>query len=163
MHWLLGYGVLEPEFSGMKHQPLVLLSCAIKLVTNDGTPQPVRMGTMDAQLVGAPSLRPQRHHAIRQEFVVGNGPLAMFRVDQLAGAVHGVRPQGQRDTALRQNRSILNTLSIQRIWFFQDCQVLFLYLVLHELLLQVMVNLLCLGHDKQSAGTHIEPVGHNAT
>jgi hypothetical protein len=45
----------EPYLCSMKHQPLAL--GAIKLVPHNGTPQAVRMSTMNAQLVSAPCLR----------------------------------------------------------------------------------------------------------
>jgi hypothetical protein len=84
----------KPDFCGMKHQTLTLFAGAIELVTNNGAAQTVRMGTMDAQLVGSTGLRPQGYKTVRQEFVVGNGTLAMFGVYKLPRTIHRVWAQG---------------------------------------------------------------------
>ena len=73
MHLLLRHRMPEPEFCSMKHQPLVFLLDAIEFVSNNRPRQPVRMSTVDAQLMGASCLGPQRYHTVRQKFVIGDG------------------------------------------------------------------------------------------
>jgi hypothetical protein len=76
----------------MEHQSFAF--GAIEFVANDGTPQAVRMSTMNAQLVSAPCLRIKgdKEGVIGKELVVGDGAFSMLHIDHLPRTVHGVWP-----------------------------------------------------------------------
>ena len=59
MHLFASHGVGEPYLGSVKTKTLTL--DAIELVAHDGTAQTIGVGTMDAQLVGATSLRIEGH------------------------------------------------------------------------------------------------------
>lgn len=109
MHVLACRWMGEPYLCSMEHQSFAF--GAIELVANDGTPQAVRMSTMNAQLVSAPCLRikgdkgahplplPEgKAHplplpeggVIGKEFVVGDGAFAMFHIDHLPRTIHRI-------------------------------------------------------------------------
>ena len=108
MHLLTSGWMTEPDFGSM--QPETVALGAVEFVANDGAAQPVGVGTVDAQLVGAPRLGPKGNEcptlglACRgdgaQYLVVGDSPLAVFQVYHLSRTVHGVWPQGQGDASL---------------------------------------------------------------
>ena len=99
MQLLASHRVGEPYLGSMKTKTLTLET--IELVAHDGAAQTIRMGTMDAQLVGATGLRIKgnniRGKRRMNEFIVGDGTLAMLQIHHLARTVHGVGAQGQAD------------------------------------------------------------------
>ena len=95
MHRLSRHRMGEPNLCGMQHQPLALR--AIKLVALDRTSQAIRMGTMNAKLVGTPCLRIERYEVIVQELVVRHRSFAVLHIHHLARTIHRVWTQRQRD------------------------------------------------------------------
>ena len=63
---------------------------AVELVAEDGAAQTVGVGTVHAQLVGAPCLRIEGDAVVADDLVVGDGWLAALVVDDLARTVDGV-------------------------------------------------------------------------
>ena len=55
------------------------------------------MCTMDAQLMGAPCLRPKGYTPVAKILVLGDGGLPMFVVYDLIGTVEHIRAQGERN------------------------------------------------------------------
>ena len=75
----------------------------VEPVTHDGCVKPFGVGTVHAQLVGAPGMRGQQHTgasvASGYDPVVGDGNFAMVVVDHLSRPVERVRTQREADGA----------------------------------------------------------------
>ena len=92
VHFLVGDRVSEPEFGSVEHQAAVAMRVTetIELVTKDGASQPIGVGAMNAELVGAAGMWVEGYEVVAEKFVVGNSALAVLHVDNLSWPVHGV-------------------------------------------------------------------------
>ena len=97
-HRLAVHRMAEREAGGVEHQSLC--GVAIEVVAYDGARQPVGMGAVDAQLVGAPRQGVKLNSVVGQHAVVGDGLMPVCGIHELAWAVGQVGAQGQGDAPL---------------------------------------------------------------
>lgn len=159
----------------MKVEPVCFL-VAIEWVTEDGSIQTFVVGTMHSQLMCSPRLRIKRQAEVYTFMAFGffplsssffpynlvfrDGFLAILVAYHLAWPVEVVWHQWERDDSpLILSMSILQD-SLHGILVFcaEDGDVLFLYLVMEEGLLQLVVGKFRLGYDQQSACRHVQSV-----
>lgn len=91
MHLPFCYGMTEPYLGSVEVEAVSL--GAIELVTLDRTTQAVGMGTVDAQLVGAPCLGVEGDEVRVEELVIRYCTLSMLHIHHLPGTVHWVGTQ----------------------------------------------------------------------
>lgn len=143
---------------------------AIERVTEDGSIQTFVVGTMHSQLMCSPRLWVERQSKVElfplpssffpYNLVFRDGFLAILVAYHLAWPVEVVWHQWERDDSpLILSMSILQD-SLHGILVFcaEDGDVLFLYLVMEEGLLQLVVGKFRLGDDQQSACRHVQSV-----
>ena len=126
---------------------------AIERIASDGQGETLLMGTVEAQLVGAPGVGMEGDEgaalAGAHDLIGGDGAFALVRVYYLSRAVNGVGTQGQLDGAFL----------VALPHALQHRHIAFLHLVVGKLPLQCLIGLLVFGHHHQSRGVHVEPVG----
>lgn len=120
----------------------------IEFVSKNWGVEPVRMGTMYAQLVRSPSHREQGHARFAidalEDFPMGSGGLAVLVTHHLAWKIIIVGAQGKLDGAL----IALNDP-------VQHGDVLLFQCSFDELLLNEFVGLWIFGEDQNTRGRHI--------
>ena len=105
-------GVNESQLGGMETEAAVFLS--VEVIAKDRDAETVGVGTVYAQLVGAACVGGEgdegegvamesRRTVGGKKLVVGDGLLAVQRVDNLTGAVHGVGAKCEGNGALRRD------------------------------------------------------------
>ena len=96
----------EGKPTGMETQPPLPPSkgFAIELVAGNRQPQPLGMGTVNAQLMGAPGVGNEQDTCPPvlhiYYIIIGGGSLAVVAVHKLARPVHEVGTQGKADDPL---------------------------------------------------------------
>lgn len=149
---------------------------AIEWVTEDGSIQAFVVGTMHSQLMCSPRLRIKCQAEVYPFMAFGfftlsssfftynlvfrDGFLAFLVAYHLAWPVEVVWYQWERDDSpLILSMSILqDSLNVILAFCADDGDVLFLYLVMEEGLLQLVIGKFCLGDDQQSACRHVQSV-----